>query len=367
MDTWKYFGITHADHVVCNPTSAERFDELVGLVELAPGARVWEAACGKGELLIRLAERYGRQGIGVDASPYELAVARERAAARVPSADLRFVEGDAAQVPPVPAGVDLAACLGASWIWGGHRGTLRALRGYARPGGLVLVGEPHWRREPEPAYLAAAGLASAEFSTLHGNIQVAAEEGLTLLYALPSRDEDWDRYEFLQLRAAERYALAHPEDPDVPGSGPLRPRQRHLPRWGRDTSAGRSSSSASRLIGEEARRAVVVRQELGPYSEPPTFSCSANAAPMAVTFAKPRRELVHGAPRAESIRSPPWGARRSSQHTASTGPRGPAKAVEPAHPRTPWLHAERARSGPGQEGPRSLHTSYQSTTHRRVP
>ncbi len=236
MDTWKYFGITHADHIVCNPTSAERFEELVGLVELAPGARVWEAACGKGELLIRLADRYGVQGTGVDASPYELAVARERAAARVPSADLRFVEGDAAQVPPVPAGVDLAACLGASWIWGGHRGTLRALRGYARPGGLILVGEPHWRREPEPAYLAAAGLAAAEFSTLHGNIQVAAEEGLTLLYALPSRDEDWDRYEFLQLRAAERHALAHPDDPDVPEllARVRRDNDTYL-RWGRDT------------------------------------------------------------------------------------------------------------------------------------
>lgn len=216
MDTWKYFAITHADHVLCNPMSPARLDELVGLLDLVPDAGVWEAACGKGELLVRLAEHSTIHGIGIDISPYELRVARERAAARTPAADLQFVEGDAAAHPAAPASVDLAACLGASWIWGGHRGTLRALREAARPGGLVLVGEPYWKRDPEPDYLAAAGVAAGDFATLHGNAVIGAEEGLTLLYAMPSPDEDWDRYELLQLRAAERYAVATEGDPDVP-------------------------------------------------------------------------------------------------------------------------------------------------------
>jgi len=236
MDTWKYFGITHADHVVCNPTSAERLDELIGLLDLAPGADAWEAACGKGELLVRLAERFGIRGTGVDLSPYELPVARERAAKRAPTAALTFIEGDAAAHPPEAASVDLAVCLGASWIWSGHRGTLQALRSFVRPGGLVLVGEPYWRREPDPEYLAAAELAVDDFSTLHGNVGIAAEEGLTLVYALPSRNGDWDRYEFLQLRAAERYALAHPDDADVDEllARARRGSDAYL-RWGRDT------------------------------------------------------------------------------------------------------------------------------------
>jgi len=236
MDPWKFYGVTHADHVVCNPTSPERLDELVALLDLPPGARAWEAACGKGELLIRLAERYRIGGTGVDISPYELRVARERAAARVPSADLAFVEGDAAAHLPEPGSVDLAACVGGSWIWGGHRGTLRALRALVRPGGLVVVGEPHWKREPEAAYLAAAGLAQDAFSTLHGNAAIGAAEGLTLLYVMPSSDADWDRDEMLQLRAAERHAVAHPDDPDMPE---LLERARAgadaFLRWGRDT------------------------------------------------------------------------------------------------------------------------------------
>jgi hypothetical protein len=56
------------------------------------------------------------------------------------------------------------------------------------------------------------------------------------LYLQPSSREDWDRYEFLQLRAAERHAAAHPDDPDVPEllERARRERVEYL-RWGRDT------------------------------------------------------------------------------------------------------------------------------------
>lgn len=236
VDTWRYYAITHAGHLVCNPTSARRLDELIDLLDLARGATVWEAACGKAEFLIRLAERHDVHGIGIDASPFELPLARERAAARVPGADLRFIEADAATVPANEASADLAVCLGASWIWGGHRGTLRHLRRIVRPGGLVLVGEPYWIRDPEPAYLAASGMSADLCTTLDGAVAIAREEGLTALYVMPSTTEDWDRYEFLQLRAAERFAAANTDDPDVPEllDRARRERDEYL-QWGRDT------------------------------------------------------------------------------------------------------------------------------------
>ncbi|MCH7679915.1 methyltransferase domain-containing protein [candidate division KSB1 bacterium] len=78
MDTWKYNGITHRDHLVCNPTSEARLDELVGLLPLKPGARVLDIACGKAELLLRIAVHHGASGIGVDISPYEVGEARRR-------------------------------------------------------------------------------------------------------------------------------------------------------------------------------------------------------------------------------------------------------------------------------------------------
>lgn len=236
MDRWKFFDITHRDHVFCNPLNQSKIDEIVDLLRLPAGARVLDIACGKAELLVRLAERYGIAGVGVDLSPYCIRDARARAAERVPGADLRFLEQDGAAFQGEAESFDLGVCLGASWVFGGHAGTLRALTGWVRPGGLVLVGEPYWIREPEPEYLAAAGMSRDAFLTHAGNVQAGLEQGLTFLYAWVSSQDDWDRYEMLQCQAAERYAREHPEDPDVPEL--LRRvragRDRYL-RWGRET------------------------------------------------------------------------------------------------------------------------------------
>ena len=39
MDNWKFYDITHRDHVVCNPTSVQKLDELIALLVPALGAR----------------------------------------------------------------------------------------------------------------------------------------------------------------------------------------------------------------------------------------------------------------------------------------------------------------------------------------
>ena len=59
--------------------------------------------------------------------------------------------------------------------------------------------------------------------------------GLGPLYTLVSDSNDWDRYEGLQWNAAERYAVDHPDDPDVPSlmESMREQRDRYL-RWGRD-------------------------------------------------------------------------------------------------------------------------------------
>ena len=96
MDMWKYFGITHRDHVVCNPTSSEKLDELVGLLPLQPNSRVLDIACGKAELLLRIAERYQTTGVGVDISPYEFEAARQRVKDRHLEDQIEIVHADGA-------------------------------------------------------------------------------------------------------------------------------------------------------------------------------------------------------------------------------------------------------------------------------
>ena len=131
---------------------------------------------------------------------------------------------------------DLAMCIGASWVYKGHRGTLDALRAMTKPGGLILVGEPFWLEEPDDAYLAAENHTRDMFGTHYQNVLIGEDEGLIPLYTMVSNQDDWDRYETLQWYAAERHARDNPDDPDVPEIlGRVAHGRENYLKWGRDT------------------------------------------------------------------------------------------------------------------------------------
>jgi hypothetical protein len=74
------------------------------------------------------------------------------------------------------------------------------------------------------------------FGTHADNLQAGVSIGLVPLYALASSEDDFDRYEALQWRAAGRYAREQPDDPDVPELLERVARNRHeYLAWGRTT------------------------------------------------------------------------------------------------------------------------------------
>lgn len=234
---WKFFDITHREHVFCNPMSVEKFEELIALLRMEPGARVLEIATGKGEFIIRMAERYKIAGTGIDISPYHISDAEKKCKERIPDAQLTFVEMDGANFKPEKPGCfDLVACIGASWIFGGHKATLKALKEMAAHKGWVVVGEPYWRQEPVVEYLEAIGEERGSLGTHYENAQAGQELGLQLVYTLVSNPDDWDRYEGLQWYAATEWADKHPEDPDVKEVlKQVRENRESYLRWGRET------------------------------------------------------------------------------------------------------------------------------------
>ena len=235
MDIWKFYDVTHRYHEVCNPTGRAKLDELVGLLRLNPGSAVLDIACGKGELLTRLAERYEISGIGVDISPYCVTDAEQKLRERVPGAQIEIINMDGAEYSPDQL-FDLAMCIGASWVYKGHRGTLSALKTMTKPDALILVGEPFWLKDPDDAYLVAEDLTRDMFGTHYENVLVGEDEGLFPLYTMVSNQDDWDRYETFQWYAAEKYASDNPDDPDVSEilTRVARGRTNYL-QWGRDT------------------------------------------------------------------------------------------------------------------------------------
>lgn len=240
MDMWKFFDVTHRHHAILNPFSEEKLDRLVGLLRLSAGAAVVDIGSGKGELLIRLAEAYGVSGLGIELSPFFVRDARERSEARdgrfPTGSSVVFREMDGADfVPEAPRSFALASCLGASWVFGGHGGTLDALSGFVAPGGWVVVGEPFWRREPDEEYLEASEQSRDSFGTHAENAAAGEERGLNLAYTLVGSEDDWDRYEGLQWYAVSEHARSHPDDPDLPAitERVAHERATYL-RWGRE-------------------------------------------------------------------------------------------------------------------------------------
>ena len=220
-----------------NPVDETKLERLYDLLELNPSARVIDIGCGKGEMLIGLAEKYDIKGLGIDKSPYCVREAEKRKRQRVPQADLRFLEMDGAHYKSETGeSSDLAMCIGATWIYGGYKNTVRALGGMTKSSGFVMVGEPFWRTSPPQEYLQSEGLLADSFDTHHGNVTTGESEGLRLVFTLVSSKEDWDRSEGLHWSAAAEYALAHPEDTYLEEllTRDSKERESYL-RWGRDT------------------------------------------------------------------------------------------------------------------------------------
>lgn len=235
MDLWKFFAIGHEPHVFCNPLSEEKFDEVIELLALPEGGRMLDIACGKAEFLLRTARRWKSEGVGVDISPFAVADARSRIAESGLSGRLEIVEGSGSDYAGEPGSFDVAACIGASWIWGGFEPTLRALSAWAKPGAWVIAGEPFWLRDPSPEHLDAAGHTQASWGTHEANVETALGLGLSFLHAVVSSPDDWDRYEGYQWYAAERYARQHPDDADIPELlERMHAARDHYLQWGRN-------------------------------------------------------------------------------------------------------------------------------------
>ncbi len=91
-----------------NPISSEKADRLISLLDLRSDGRVLDVGCGNGEFLIRVIERYGVTGLGIDNSPEAIASARENAGGRITEPSYEFRECDARSEPLGEGAFDLS-------------------------------------------------------------------------------------------------------------------------------------------------------------------------------------------------------------------------------------------------------------------
>ena len=236
MNPHKFSAIAHRDHDYCNPIAAAKIERILDLLPLAADARVIDLGCGRGELALRIIERFQCAVTAIDRSSPMLDAARERAEWCGALDRLRLVKADIAEFKAEPESFDLTVMLGGGGMAGGIEGICTTLAGWTRRGGYVLIGDGYWARTPAAEYLAHLETKEEEFHDHRGNVQAGIDAGLVPLHASVASTDEWDEYEWKYSRSIERYAAEQPGDPDVPAmlERIRRWRDGYL-RWGRDT------------------------------------------------------------------------------------------------------------------------------------
>lgn len=229
-----YYAVAERDHEIQNPTTPDKIRLMGSRLSLGPETRVLDIASGRGGPALILAETFGCRITGVERAVEFYDAACERVGESGLDDRIELIRADAREYPLPDDEYDVAMCLGASFVWGGLKGTLSALRPVARPGGHVVVGEPYWRRLPLPAAFEVHD-EERDFVSLAETARRFEDAGLPLVALIASSEDDWDRYQELHWRAVEEWLAENPVDPGV---GEIRrrheqARDRYL-RWERD-------------------------------------------------------------------------------------------------------------------------------------
>lgn len=213
MDLPRIFTIRESSHRIHNPFTAGKLAALGQALHLEPGTSVLDLASGSGEMLCTWARDHRVTGTGVDISTVFTEQARVRAAELGVADQVTFVHSDASSFVAGKL-VDLAACVGATWIGGGVAGTVELLSESLRPGGLMLIGEPYWRQEvPDQETAKACGASGKDdFLVLPELIEQFGDLGFDVVEMVLADQDSWDRYQAAQWLNLRRWLDVNPGD-----------------------------------------------------------------------------------------------------------------------------------------------------------
>lgn len=217
MDLPRQHSIREGDQRIINAFTAEKLATLGRAIGLRAGDALLDLASGRGELLCTWARDHGITGTGVDISTVAIGKAGQRAVELGVADRVRFVHGEAGGfVADTP--VDVAACIGATWIGDGVPGTVSLLERSLRPGGMVLIGEPYWRREPpsQEAVEACHARSRDDWRDLPGLITQFQDLGWDLVEMVLADQDSWDRYVAAHWLTIRRWLDANPDDELAP-------------------------------------------------------------------------------------------------------------------------------------------------------
>jgi len=213
MDIPRIFNVSESAPRIHNPFTPEKLAALGAALGLEPETRVLDLGSGSGEMLCTWARDYAIRGVGIDMSPLFTEQAKRRARELGVADRVEFIHGDAAGYV-ADAKVGVAACVGATWIGGGVAGTIELLARSLRAGGIILIGEPYWRRLPPTEDVAKECHAGSfsDFLMLPDLLASFGDLGYDVVEMVLANQDSWDRYEAAKWLTMRRWLEANPDD-----------------------------------------------------------------------------------------------------------------------------------------------------------
>ncbi len=213
MDIPRIFTITESAHRIHNPFTPEKLAALGAALRPKAGMRMLDLGSGSGEMLCTWARDYGIGGTGIDLSPLFTQQAKQRAEELGVADRVAFIHADAAGYVAEEK-VDVAACVGATWIGGGVAGTIDLLAKSLRAGGMMLIGEPYWLKTPSSKEIAKACHAASisDFLLLPQLLASFGGCGYDVVEMVLANADSWDRYEAAKWLTMRRWLEANPKD-----------------------------------------------------------------------------------------------------------------------------------------------------------
>ena len=198
-------------------SAAERLVERLGLaLELAPGARVIDAACGRGSQDLYLLRRFGALSIdALDVTRNNIELALAQAASCAGPGELRFHHASATRLPFPDASFSHAICVEAAHHFDTREAYLREAHRVLVPGGRIALADITMRRLPrtrtERALVDAAtalwGIPRANVVTVEGYRAMFARIGFRITAIEEVSARTFPGYYEAQRTAARRREL----------------------------------------------------------------------------------------------------------------------------------------------------------------
>jgi len=194
-----------------NPISPEKILTIGRVLGLNQDSRVIEFGSGYGEILALWAENYGISAVGVDIREHACQRAEKKMKDKGITDRIEIVRRKGAEYEFEKHAYDVAACIGATFIWQGYRSTIIAMRDAIRTAGKLVIGEPYWLTENVPLEYAKE---EPGVYTEYELLKIAREEGFDFEYVVRASLDDWDNYESRNWYGLIRWIRDNPDHPD---------------------------------------------------------------------------------------------------------------------------------------------------------